>query len=476
MHPDYTFIIKGDIEVETGQCTDNINVMLPKGGIIEGTVYDQNGEPQGGVVIRAQNEVGYSTTSDDPSILATVISEPNGFYQIAGLPEEICYLIRKDEWNTFGIVRRTVAPQYGKTMHVDFGGTNMVSGQIIFEGIPVANQKVIISSPYSYYSGSLKAVVKTDSEGRFVFLGIVPGHYGIFYEMNRQRSDWFRLAEFEMESVNHDLGIIPKEFSTLYLTIQQPIDSPWDIRRVYFKSETPGSSITIPYEKAMNPNQPYKVGPVTPGRYSISVNRPDNISFTKKIEISRETKEVTETILLPEGNSTIYGTITGGIDSVAFQSIDESIQGYIRKNDEGKYNISHLPAGDYRLGSYPLKKDNMFTFSLTAEQPLEMHIDPSLFDIPASVALAIVSIVSERGSPRNASVYLSANGTIIEPERQMGWQKMFIAAPDQYLLHVSCEGYPDFEKQITLKPVPRGERFNMRRNQILVRLKRSNTK
>ncbi|MHC4243216.1 MAG: sigma-70 family RNA polymerase sigma factor [Planctomycetota bacterium] len=475
-HPDYTFVIEDNIKVKAGHCTDNINVILPKGGIIEGVVYDQNGEPEGGVVIYAQNEMGHSIKADDPSILATVVSEPNGFYRTKGLPEGICYLIRKDEWNTFGVVRRTIVPQYGKTMHVDFGGTNMVSGQIIIEGTPLANQKVIISSPYSYYSGSLKAVVKTDSEGRFVFLGIAPGHYGIFYEMNRQRSDWFRLAEFEMGLANHDFGIIPKEFSILYLTIQQPIDSPWDIRRVNFKSETPGSSITIPYEKAMNANQPYKVGPVTPGRYSISVNRLDNTSYTKKIEITRETKEVTETILLPEGDSAIYGTITDGIDSVFFQSVDESIQGYIRKNDEGGYKISHLPAGDYRLGSYPLKKDNAIAFSLMTEQPLEMNIDLSLFDIPVSVALAIVTIVSEKGTPRNASVYLSANGTIIEPEHEMGWQKMFIVEPNHYLLHIHCEGYQDVEKQITVKPVPPGERANMKQNQILIRLKRSNTR
>jgi len=123
-----------------------------------------------------------------------------------------------------------------------------------------------------------------------------------------------------------------------------------------------------------------------------------------------------------------------------------------------------------------LKEDNAINVSLLTGQPLEMNIDPSLFEIPASIAITIVSIVSEKGSLLNASVYLSSNGKIIEPERPMGWHKMFVAAPDQYLLHVSCEGYPDFEKQITLKPVPQGERFDMKRNQILVRLKRSNTK
>ncbi|MCP4261426.1 MAG: hypothetical protein GY774_28580 [Planctomycetes bacterium] len=477
MHPDYTFVIEDNIEVKTGQCTDYINVILPKGGIIEGVVYDQNGEPQGGAVIHAQDDMGHITKADDPSLLATVVSEPNGFYRIKGLPEGICYLMRKDEWNTFGVVRRTVAPQYGETLHIDFGGTNMVSGQIIIEGIPLANQKVIISSPYSHYSGFLKAVVKTDSEGRFVFLGIAPGHYGIFYEMNRKRSDWFRLAEFEMESVDHDLGVIPKDYTTLYLAIQQPIDSPWDISSVYFKSETQGSRIAIPYEQAMNPNQPYKVGPITPGRYSISVNRPDSISYSKQIEITGETNEVTEAILLPEGDSAIYGTMTDGIESVALQSMDESIQGYIRKNDEGRYKISRLPAGYYRLGSsYPMKKDNAIAIRLMSGQPLEMNIDLSLFDIPTSAALAIVTIVSETGSPCNATAYLSSNGTIIEPERGMGWQKIFFVAPDYYLLHVSCEGYQDIEKQITVKPFPPGERPDIKQNQVLVRLKRSNTK
>ena len=472
IHPDYTYVIKDDIEVNAGLCTDNINVILPKGGVIEGVVYNQNGEPQGGVTIYAQNEIGHITTSDDPSILATAISDPNGFYRITGLPEEICYLIRQDEWDTFGVVVRTVAPQYGKTMRVDFGGTNMVTGQVILEGMPLANQKVIISSPNSYYWGFLKAIVKTDSEGQFVFWGIVPGHYGVFYEMNRKRSEWFRLTGFEMVSEYHDLGIIPKEFSILYLIIQQPIGSPWDISNIYFKSETHDSSIAIPYELVMNSNKPYKFGPVPPGRYSISVYRSDGISYTKKIEISRETEKVTETISLPEGDSEVYGTVTDGIDTVLFQSIDESIQGYIRKNDEGRYKISHIPAGDYRLGSYSLKEDNTITFSLMSEQPLEMHIDPSLFGIPASVALATVSIVSDTGSPLNASVYLSANGTTIEPDREIGWQKMFIVVPGHYLVHISCEGYKDVEKQITIKPVLPGERPNVKQNRILIRLTR----
>jgi hypothetical protein len=123
-----------------------------------------------------------------------------------------------------------------------------------------------------------------------------------------------------------------------------------------------------------------------------------------------------------------------------------------------------------------LKEDNSINVSLMSEQPLEMNIDLSLFDIPESIAMTVVSIVSESGTLLNASVYLSSNGKIIEPERGMGLHKMFVAVPDQYLLHVSCEGYPDFEKQVTLKPFPRGERFDMKRNQILVRLKGYNTK
>lgn len=473
IHPDYAYVIKDDIEVKAGQCTGNINVILPKGGIIEGMVYNQNGEPQGGVTIYAQDEIGHITTSNDPSILATAISDPNGFYRITGLPEEVCYLIRQDEWDTFGVVRRTVAPQYGKTMHVDFGGTNMVTGQVILEGIPLANQKVIISSPYIYYTGFLKAVVKTDSEGRFVCLGMDPGNYGVFYEMNRKRSDWFRLTEFEMDSAYKDLGIIPKEFSILYLAVQQPAGSPWDISSIYFKSETRDSSVAIPYEFVINSNQPYKVGPVPPGRYSISVYRSDNTSYTKKIEIPQEDKEVTETILLPEGNSAIYGTIADGIDSIVLQSIDESIQGYIRKNDEGRYKISHLPAGEYCLGFYPLKKDNAIAFSLLPKQSLEFHIDPSLFDFSATAVLASVSIVSETGAPcNNALAYLSANGKIIEPEREFGWRKVFIVAPDHYLLHISCEDYQDVQKEISIKPVPPGENPNIKQNRILIRLTR----
>ena len=457
MHPDYTYVIKGDIEVKNGQCAEGVTVVLPKGGIIEGVVYTQDGQPQGGVVIRAQNEMGYSITSDDPSIFATTISEPNGFYRITGLPEEICYLMRQDEWTAFGVVRRTVAPMYGKTTYVDFGGTNLVTGQIVLEGKPLADQKVILSDPRSYYSGYLKAVVMTDAEGRFVFRGIAAGHYGLFYEMNRQRSDWLRLAECELRSGDCDLGIIPKESAVLYLSIQQPEDMPWEISSVYFQSETQGSSIAIAHEGAMNPDAPYKVGSVSPGVYSISITRSDGLSYNRKIEIPQESREVVERIVLPKGDAEIFGTIAEGFDIISIRSVDESIGGIVRREGDGTFKVSSLPAGDYRLGLYPPVEENSVGISLIDGQSLQVTIDRSLFKIPESGAMVLVSVVSETGSLCDASVHLSVGETVIEPISQIGRQKVFVAMPGEYLLRVSCTGYKDVEKPILLKPVGPGE-------------------
>lgn len=476
-HPDYTFVIQDGIEVQNGHCTENINVTLPKGAVIEGFVYDYQGKPQGKVVIRAQNEMGHSITSDDPSILTTTISEPNGFYRFTGLPQEVCFLMRQDEGEVMGVVRRTVVPAYGQMLRIDFGGTNSLSGQIVLQDKPLANQQIVLSDPHSSYSGFIKACAMTDDEGRFIFRGIEPGSYGIYYKMNMERSDWFRLAEFDMVEGDCNLGTIPKESSTLYFSIQQPKENPWSISSVYFAARPQSSSIAVPYEQAMNPDEPYEIGPIVPGEYTISVNCSDELSYTHTFRVSANTSHVIETVVLPTGTASLYGTIDESFEILGLQCLDKTVSAAIRREGKDAYRLENLPAGEYRLAAFGMSEHDGFTITLTDNQELELNIDKSLFGTPnietaGTGAYLVISAASETGAPLSmAEVRLSANGNTIEPVTS-GWIKLFIAPPGEYLLQVSCRGHQDMEKTVTLKPMPEGDFPSLTRNQLLIRLKR----
>ncbi|HUV65990.1 MAG TPA: sigma-70 family RNA polymerase sigma factor, partial [Sedimentisphaerales bacterium] len=143
VHPDYTFSVEQNIVVVEGQTTDGVEIVLSKGAVVEGYVYDGDGKPDAGVTLYFQDAGAYGGSDGrEESRLGTAITDSNGFYHVPRLPEKMCYVMRKDGWQHLGVVRRTVMPKNGQTVELDFGGSPVLTGAMVIDGLPLADTRV----------------------------------------------------------------------------------------------------------------------------------------------------------------------------------------------------------------------------------------------------------------------------------------------------------------------------------------------
>jgi protocatechuate 3,4-dioxygenase beta subunit len=470
-HPDYTFTIAGNIPTVPGQCTDNIKVVLKMGGIIEGYIYDAEGNPLEGGVIYAQDNSGYSGGGDEEAgRLGMATSDPNGFYRITGLPEQVCYLVRQNEWSVSGVVRRAIFARLGKTARVDFGGSVSLKGQVILDGSPLNNQRLLLSTDGNPHFGNFKAYTSTDAQGKFVFRGLVTGPLAVYRQQMDQRQDWIKLAAFQSDGKDRDLGTIPNQGSTVRLTFKQPQQA-WKIAYVIL---VPKQSISESM-KAQVPetdDQPYVISSVIAGTYLLQVSREDGLIFYQDAVIPENQKQVDLEIELPAGSARLWGTLSEDYTNIILMSEDKKIQKSISRSDKGQYEISNLPAGKYRMGlSTAMEESNSIPVYLSDGQQITINIDENSFE-KTSPAMLYVQVIGDEGHLlEEAQVNLKTQGRVIEPQGHIGSDAMFMVQAGQYTLHITCQGYKDLERSVTLNPLPQGQQIDPRKNKMTVFLK-----
>lgn len=118
VHPDYPALVSSEIGVAAGGQKDIGKVVLENGGTVEGFVYDEQGKAAGGVTLYAKNHYMYSSSD---ILYGTAMTDPNGFYSMKNLPEELCYITQVNGYRKTGVVSRGIVPANNKTMRLDFG-------------------------------------------------------------------------------------------------------------------------------------------------------------------------------------------------------------------------------------------------------------------------------------------------------------------------------------------------------------------
>ncbi len=472
VHSDYTFIIKEDIPVKNGLTTHDVDIILPQGGSIEGIVYDQLGKPQEGQVLYAQTRPGNAIRINDSTVMASAVTDANGYYRMDGLPENICYLIHKDEYNSYGVTQRNFVPQKGKMMRIDLGGQNELKGQLIYDGVPQANVKVVLSSPYSSWKlEGLRAKTFTDSKGHFSFKGILPGHYGLFSHVGFHNHYKVKLMDVNVPEGDLDLKIVPKSSLKLNLAVDQADINCW-LSLAYVGTM---NTIPLPFDKLKNPEAPFMVSPLQAGLINVQLSRSGSISYNHQIALTTNSQDVTKIFQLPDDRGVIHGKISEDIKYICIESEDGRIQSQINQLDNGQYKFEHLPPGDYRLGLYSLLPGNSIKISLAEDESKNIDISSQTFDVPYHASNVTVSVVSESGFPFHAKVTMHGHD-IIEPDSEFGWQTTFKVLPGNYVVQAVAEGYQPVEKEFNVKAINNTEKtFSIFNNQsVLIQMKKKN--
>ncbi|MHC4759051.1 MAG: carboxypeptidase regulatory-like domain-containing protein, partial [Planctomycetota bacterium] len=277
-HPDYSFAIVEEIAISEGQITKGIDIILTKGGTVEGYVYDFDNQPQANITLYFQDKSNYSGGQDEAAgRLATAITDMNGHYLVEGLPEQMCYIRRSDLRESFGVVSRCVIPSNGKVSRIDFGGGPVVTGQFIIGGAPLSNSKVLLGCSSVPYLGGFICYANTDQAGQFSLSGVPPGQYSLYYKNPEKRSDWRKVSTFDIFTEDIDLGVVPELPSSMSVYISNESNEPnLSVLRVSVQegAEFYGLMAGLA-SKPISENAPYVFSEIIPGRYTAVVTRAD---------------------------------------------------------------------------------------------------------------------------------------------------------------------------------------------------------
>ena len=460
IHADYAPSIVKDIEVTDGQTTEEIKIVLLKGATVEGYVYDSQGKPEAGVSLKLGNTPGYEGYGNSKANqFAPVVTDSNGYYSVAGLSEGIYYITRQDIDKTMGVVKRSVIPLNGDTVRLDFGGKPVITGTIIFDGQPFANQKVTLSAADSPESYAFTCYCLTDNNGRFRFAGAPTGKYSVYYRRpptTEYRST--KLTTFSVEGKDIDLGVIPQQPTCKVLVYpdNEANDPNWDTAKIYLMEGFHGKSArTVIFADKPEPGQPYVFSNIQAGDYSIVVSRTDGLNMQQEIKV--EAKETSASLKMPVSTASISGRITGAQPTIekqfrmlAIWQKDDKVIAYIKIKEDSTYRKDNLPAGRYSIGGNPRDPNHsLLEVELLEGEQKNIDIDASASSV-AKLAMAglRVNVVDKSGIPiPGVAVVLEGYSGTIEP---LGGE-YFMAKPGNYILRASYPGFKESRQQITMK-------------------------
>jgi len=448
VHPDYCFSVQEGIEVVDGQTTADIEIVLSKGGTIEGYVYDGEGEAQSGVVLYVQDASGYGGSGDEEAgRLGMATTDANGFYHIEGLPDKMCYVKRQNEWESTGVVRRALIPQNGRTIRLDFGGKPVVTGQIVLGGQVLSNHRIQLGAIDNPHFGTTKCYALTDIEGNFTFRGIPAGKHSIYYEHPDKRNEWVKIATFNVGNQDLDVGIVPEGMSRIQVyVINEKEDPNCVINRVYLQEGTETWSqkigdVTLPNQ----PHQPYVITNVIYGNHSLVLWRKDGVMIRQGLEVYDE--EVELDLDIPTGTSVVSGRFVGDSQEwVMMWREDKKFAAYLKPGKNGTFQAKNLPAGHYLVGGN-IMVDNaaLLEFDLLEGEDKSVEINTAEFS-KMPLGWLTTQIVGPDGAPiTGADVWLESHADVVEPLMNSTQGQSFIAEPGEYTL---CASYPGYRKAI----------------------------
>ncbi len=473
----YCFATRGAISVHEGRVTKNVDVVLTKGGSIEGYVFDPQGKAEPTVTLLFQDDSGYGGSGDEEAgRFATAVTDANGFYHVDNLPEQMCYIRRANAYTTLGVAQRTVVPQDGRTLQVDFGGLPFVDGQLVVGGKPLANVRMTLSDPASRHSGLFQCYARTDIQGVFRFAGVPAGTYGIYYELPDERNKWVKAAQIETTGETINLGTIPKEQIRVRIHIQTA-DPAADFKPasvVLHEGTRYWGSNVGDMERPTEAGGPWIVRNARPGLHTATVVTSEGIRIRKPVVIEDGATQVDVTIEVPSGGSVLTGQFpTDAQQTLILRNADDSINAFIYPGDGSTYVVENLPAGTYSIGStFTEGSAPLTTFDLADGEVKTLDIDTSQW-LNIKLGPLAVQVIGNDGFPlTNSKAWLDNGDERIEPIMSVGNNHSFVGPVGPCTLHVECAGYESAQLYTELRKVDFAKPREADKNAVMVKLRK----
>ena len=194
------------VELADGEAVENVDITLPRTGVIMGTVLDEAGDPDAGVTV-VPMQMRFYNGKRRLVPLSTAISDDIGQYRLSNLPPGEYYIeaISREKWETDPPEKKKMgflptfypsAPNVGEAQHVKLKlgqqltaiDVGLIPGKLVTisgtatnsQGMPLAGESVGISTVLqgeqfaSYFGGTAG---KVGPDGTFALRDVSPGVY-----------------------------------------------------------------------------------------------------------------------------------------------------------------------------------------------------------------------------------------------------------------------------------------------------------
>ncbi|MCX5643287.1 MAG: sigma-70 family RNA polymerase sigma factor [Phycisphaerae bacterium] len=457
VHPDHAPAVVEEIQVLEGQTTEGVVVALAEGGTVEGYVYDDRGVALAGEGIYVQDEPGdFGSEEEAARRLGTAVTDANGFYRVAHLPAQLCYLKRANAWKGVGVVRRAVVPQDARTTRLDFGGTPVVRGTVVIDGTPLAKSRIVLSSTDSARPGVQVCRAVTDERGGFVFPGVAPGAYVIYRDPSGMSGSLQNIATVHVSGANVDLGVIPRSSSKLVVTVSgAEASQPGEISGVLLMERGRVFTTVGSTDTPAQAGGPWILPEVEPGSYTLAVVRRDRLQWRKDVDLEADRRQWEVSLDVPNAKGRLSGHVNNGgtRQPLALWRESRDLLGTVWPGQDGVYSVENLPAGRYFVGDYScfLYGAPPTTEFLLGESESKV-LDLDLSEPSGKTAILVVHVADEFGrTPAGVRVWLAGPAGTVEPiTAEAGL--CFTVVSGGYTLHAQAPGYGGTQREVTLKP------------------------
>lgn len=472
VHPDYALAVLQDLELKADSKPLPLTIVMKRGGTVRGHVYDQFGNPSPGVHLHFEDRNAYSGPDwAEKGRFATVVTDDSGYYEVAHLPEDLVYVHREQEWESMGVVRQAVLPSTRRPATVDFGGSAKVTGQLLINGVPAANKKVLLSGNNAYFA-VMKAYAMTDAEGRFVFRGIPAGERDLFVAGPDRIDDWIRIQPLQIIASGNDFGTINHAAVTLTVHWKSgdnsvPDDANVALRYydpVFFGLQDAGTGIP-----RRGQHGPFVFQNLGIGKYALTSYRNGQLGVREVVEITGAQPEQSITLDSPTGTATLRGSVDmaqcgpGGCNGIQLRSKDNRWQGLLDVKPNGEFEFSGLPAGEYFLTQQAIvKADPLAVFTVADGETKSISVAGKIVgkrQLPTGHLQ--VRPYTANGLPLpGCRITLTGSQGVVPQHSSQNAQVSFVSEPGIYQLAVTYPGFKPLSKRVEVMPTSQDGRWN----------------
>lgn len=319
--------------------------LTPNPGIIQGFATNAAGGaaiPSVSVIVRALSPAG--------PIIATTLTDSNGFYQVTGLAPG-AYSVIFSGAPSFGSEIASVVIDPGETEFVSAvlspqPGT--VQGRVTDEaGLGISDALVQLFS----LQGGLIRRVQTDTDGNYSITGFTAGSYtlSVLQQNFQSSSAGFDVLPGQTASVNFILQASPGSITGIVrdAVTTQPV--PGAIVQLFQSQSLTPIAFTVTDQQGS-----YTFSGIQPGSYLVTASEFNYASSSIGATVAAN-QQVQANILLQPNPASISGQVTDAfgspINNASVRILDqnETLVGFALTGADGTYAIGNIPAGSFKL-------------------------------------------------------------------------------------------------------------------------------